>query len=117
MRIRLTCRTIELCMHRFVTVTGNEELPILYIHRQSAYLLGRDRKVRSSYSIFVLVDGIMLFVIYHTGTRYDVRMLQCLGSGSVQDPYSMALGSGSNSCWIRIRIRITEYGSRSRSKQ
>merc|ERR1711915_865175 len=24
---------------------GNEELPILYIHRQSAYLLGRDRKV------------------------------------------------------------------------
>ena len=56
-------------MHRFVTVTGNEELPILYIHRQSAYLLGRDRKVRSSYSIFVLVDGIMLFVIYHTGTR------------------------------------------------
>ena len=26
-------------------VQGNEELPILYIHRQSAYLLGRDRKV------------------------------------------------------------------------
>ena len=24
---------------------GSEELPILYIHRQSAYLLGRDRKV------------------------------------------------------------------------
>ena len=24
---------------------GNEELPILYIHRQSVYLLGRDRKV------------------------------------------------------------------------
>ena len=24
---------------------GNEELPILYIHRQSAYLCGRDRKV------------------------------------------------------------------------
>ena len=24
---------------------GSEELPILYIHRQSSYLLGRDRKV------------------------------------------------------------------------
>ena len=28
-----------------IAVQGNEELPILYIHRQSAYLLGRDRKV------------------------------------------------------------------------
>jgi len=30
---------------RFYVFKGNEELPILYIHRQSAYLLGRDRKV------------------------------------------------------------------------
>ena len=31
---------------RLYVFKGNEELPILYIHRQSAYLLGRDRKVR-----------------------------------------------------------------------
>merc|ERR1711894_675459 len=30
---------------RLYVFKGNEELPILYIHRQSAYLLGRDRKV------------------------------------------------------------------------
>ena len=31
---------------RLYVFKGNEELPVLYIHRQSAYLLGRDRKVR-----------------------------------------------------------------------
>ena len=30
---------------KFFILQGSEELPILYIHRQSAYLLGRDRKV------------------------------------------------------------------------
>merc|ERR1719378_1479808 len=30
---------------RLYVFKGNEELPILYIHRQSAYLLGRDRKI------------------------------------------------------------------------
>jgi len=30
---------------RLYVFKGSEELPILYIHRQSAYLLGRDRKV------------------------------------------------------------------------
>ena len=30
---------------RLYVFKGNEELPILYVHRQSAYLLGRDRKV------------------------------------------------------------------------
>ena len=30
---------------RLYVFKGNEELPILYIHRQSSYLLGRDRKV------------------------------------------------------------------------
>lgn len=30
---------------RLYVFKGNEELPILYIHRQSAYLMGRDRKV------------------------------------------------------------------------
>jgi len=30
---------------RLYVFKGDEELPILYIHRQSAYLLGRDRKV------------------------------------------------------------------------
>lgn len=30
---------------RLYVFKGNEELPVLYIHRQSAYLLGRDRKV------------------------------------------------------------------------
>jgi len=30
---------------RLYVFKGNEELPILYIHRQSAFLLGRDRKV------------------------------------------------------------------------
>ena len=30
---------------RLYVFKGNEELPILYIHRQSAYMLGRDRKV------------------------------------------------------------------------
>lgn len=30
---------------RLYVFKGEEELPILYIHRQSAYLLGRDRKV------------------------------------------------------------------------
>ena len=39
-----------LCLSIFLdstltNVQGSEELPILYIHRQSAYLLGRDRKV------------------------------------------------------------------------
>ena len=39
-----------MCIHFFPDLTltnvqGSEELPILYIHRQSAYLLGRDRKV------------------------------------------------------------------------
>ncbi len=29
----------------FYYFQGEEELPILYIHRQSCYLLGRDRKV------------------------------------------------------------------------
>jgi len=29
---------------RLYVFKGNEELPILYVHRQSAYLLGRDRK-------------------------------------------------------------------------
>ena len=30
---------------RLYPFKGDEELPVLYIHRQSAYLLGRDRKV------------------------------------------------------------------------
>ena len=30
---------------RLYVFKGNEELPILYVHRQSAYLLGRDRKI------------------------------------------------------------------------
>ena len=30
---------------RLYVFKGNEELPILYVHRQSSYLLGRDRKV------------------------------------------------------------------------
>lgn len=30
---------------RLYVFKGDEELPILYIHRQSAYLMGRDRKV------------------------------------------------------------------------
>lgn len=30
---------------RLYVFKGDEELPVLYIHRQSAYLLGRDRKV------------------------------------------------------------------------
>lgn len=30
---------------RLYVFKGNEELPILYIHRQSCYLMGRDRKV------------------------------------------------------------------------
>lgn len=30
---------------RLYVFKGDEELPILYIHRQSSYLLGRDRKV------------------------------------------------------------------------
>ena len=41
---------------RLYVFKGNEELPILYIHRQSAYLLGRDRKVRKylSYVNYIL---------------------------------------------------------------
>ena len=41
---------------RLYVFKGNEELPILYIHRQSAYLLGRDRKVSAKKVAFRLTD-------------------------------------------------------------
>ena len=43
---------------RLYVFKGSEELPILYIHRQSAYLLGRDRKVCKKETIYHESDKI-----------------------------------------------------------
>ena len=50
---------------RLYVFKGNEELPILYIHRQSAYLLGRDRKV-----IEIFITGAVKYNIYMIVTMY-----------------------------------------------
>jgi hypothetical protein len=44
---------------------GEETMPTLHLHRQSAYLLGRDRKVRPGGMEIVIMEMIMMSKILH----------------------------------------------------
>ena len=75
---------------RLYVFKGDEELPILYIHRQSAYLLGRDRKVadipldhpscskQHAVLQYRLIDYKVIFFGLRTKYRASVMSVKCI---------------------------------------
>ena len=75
---------------RLYVFKGDEELPILYIHRQSAYLMGRDRKVadipldhpscskQHAVLQYRLIDYKVIFFGLRTKYRASVMSVKCI---------------------------------------
>jgi len=91
---------------RLYPFKGNEPLPVMYIHRQSAYLLGRDRRVADipiDHPSCSSQHAVLQYRLVSLASGDDGRMLRRVC------PYVIDLASANGTCLNNQRIEPQRY--------